>query len=45
MKAVPIIRRRVVTATNAFVEVVVWKLPNPLSPSEHGFKYRLDNMY
>ncbi len=41
MKAVPIIRRRVVTATNGFIEVVVWKLPNPLPPSEHGFKYRL----
>ncbi len=41
MKAVPIILRRVVTVANAFVEVVVWKLPNPLPPSEHGFKYRL----
>lgn len=23
------------------VEMVVWRLPQPLPPSEHGFKYRL----
>ena len=25
----------------AFVEMVVWRLPAPLSGSRHGFKYRL----
>ena len=23
------------------VEMVVWRVPSPVSPSEHGFKYRL----
>lgn len=41
MKADALIRRRVVVATDAFVEVVVWCLPVPLAPSTHRFKYRL----
>lgn len=24
-----------------FVEMVVWRVPKPVAPSEHGFKYRL----
>lgn len=28
-------------AGNAFVEMVVWRLPSPLPGSCHGFKYRL----
>lgn len=41
MKAVPIIRRRVILAANAFVEVVIWRLLQPLPPSGHEFKFRL----
>ncbi len=41
MSAVLIIRRRVVLAANAFVEVVIWRLKQPLPPSGHVFKYRL----
>lgn len=41
MKAVPLIRRRVVLAADAFAEVVVWRVPEPVPPSEHPFKYRL----
>lgn len=41
MKAVPLVRRRVVIATDAFVEVVIWRVGQPVSPSEHPFKYRL----
>jgi hypothetical protein len=41
MKAVALIRRRVVLATDAFVEVAVWRTPEPVPPSEHRFKYRL----
>lgn len=41
MKADALIRRRIVVATDAFVEVVVWRLPAPLTPSAHRFKYRL----
>lgn len=41
MKAAPLLRRRVVVAEDAFVEVVVWKVPEPVPASMHGFKYRL----
>jgi hypothetical protein len=38
MKAVPLIRRRVVLAIDAFVEVAVWRVAEPVPPSEHPFK-------
>ena len=41
MKAVELIRRRVVLASDAYAEVAVWHVPKPLPPSLHGFKYRL----
>jgi hypothetical protein len=41
MKAVPLLRRRVVVAADAFVEVVVWRVPEPVPSSTHGYKYRL----
>jgi Family of unknown function (DUF6516) len=41
MKAVPLLRRRVVVAVDAFLEVVVWQVPQPVPPSTHEFKYRL----
>ena len=41
MKAVPLICRRVVLAPNAFAEVAVWRVSEPVPPSEHPFKYRL----
>jgi Family of unknown function (DUF6516) len=24
-----------------FIEIVIWSVPRPVPPSEHGFKYRL----
>lgn len=41
MKAVALIRRRIVLAEDAFAEVAVWRVPQPVPPSGHGFKYRL----
>jgi hypothetical protein len=41
MKATPLLRERRVVAENAFVELVVWKVPSPVRGSDHGFKYRL----
>ena len=41
MKATPLLRRRVIVAVDAFVEVVVWEVPEPVSPSTHEFRYRL----
>jgi len=36
-----LVRRRVIVAADAFVEVVIWQVPEPLGPSMHLFKYRL----
>jgi hypothetical protein len=41
MKAMPLIRRRVVLAADAFAEVVVWRVHEPVMPASHLFKYRL----
>lgn len=41
MKAVALVRRRVVVAPDAFVEVVIWQVPEPVPPSTHLFKYSL----
>ncbi len=41
MKAVALIRRRVVLARDAFAEVAIWRVPHQVSPSRHRFKYRL----
>lgn len=41
MKAVPLFNRRVVLAVDAFAEIVVWQVPEPVPPSTHPFKYRL----
>lgn len=41
MKAVPLLRRRVVVAVDAFVEVVIWQVPEPVTPATHELKYRL----
>lgn len=40
MKAELVIRERRVLSTG-FIEVVVWRLSEPLSASVHAFKYRL----
>ena len=41
MKAIPLIRRRVVLAPDAFAEIAVWRVSEPVPPSGHPFKYRL----
>lgn len=41
MSAVLLFRSRVVVADDAFVDVVVWQVPQPVPPSRHAFKYRL----
>lgn len=41
MNAVELIRRRVIVADNAFVEIVVWQVPIPVESCAHHFKYRL----
>lgn len=41
MKAVPRLDERRILAENAFVELVVWKVPSPVPGSGHALKYRL----
>ncbi|MCX7154784.1 MAG: DUF6516 family protein [Proteobacteria bacterium] len=41
MKAVLLAHTKEIRSDGAIVEVVVWELLEPLSPSTHSFKYRL----
>ena len=41
MNAALVIRRRVVFGDRDFAELVVWRVPLPVPPTDHGFKYRL----
>lgn len=41
MKAELLIRERLALSTDAFVEVLVWRVPKPVSGCQHCFKYRL----
>ena len=41
MKATLIIRRRIVYEDGAIAAMVVWKVPEPVEPTTHGFKYNL----
>lgn len=41
MRAEPLIDERHVLAEDAFVEIVVWRLPRAAPGSTHRFKYRL----
>jgi hypothetical protein len=40
-KAVLLARTKEVRDDGAIVEVVIWRLPRPLPPSTHDFKFRL----
>ena len=41
MNATLLLNVRHPVTTDAFVELVVWRLPSPLSGSRHDYKYRL----
>ncbi|WP_114859522.1 toxin-antitoxin system TumE family protein [Azospirillum brasilense] len=41
MKADLLIRERVPFPDGDLAELVVWRLPEPVPPTTHGFKYRL----
>ena len=41
MPAELLIDERHILDVESFVEIVVWRLPNPLRGSQHPFKYRL----
>lgn len=41
MKAVEIMRQRIIISEVSFLEMVVWQLSKPLTGSPHSMKYRL----
>ena len=41
MKAIELIRTRIVYSESAFADLALWRLTKPLEGSSHGFKYRL----
>lgn len=41
MKAVALLRTRIVYGESAFAELVLWRVPKAVPGSRHGFKYRL----
>lgn len=41
MKATLIARTRIVYSTHSFAELVLWRVPTPVTGSAHEFKYRL----
>ena len=41
MKAELLMRERLILSRRAFVEIVIWKVPQPLRASWHPFKYSL----
>ena len=41
MKAVELVRTRIVFTETAFAELVLWQVPKPVAGSTHDFKYRL----
>ena len=41
MKAIELIRSRILYSEFAFAELALWRLPTPLEGSLHNFKYRL----
>ena len=41
MKAEVLLDERHIIVENAFVEIVIWRLPRPVRSSAHALKYRL----
>ena len=41
MKAVQLLRTRIIYADTAFAELTLWQVPKPVAGSTHQFKYRL----
>jgi hypothetical protein len=41
VKATLLVRDRIAHSDDSFSEIVVWQVPEPLTGSLHGYKYRL----
>ncbi|WP_336510548.1 toxin-antitoxin system TumE family protein [Agrobacterium tumefaciens] len=40
-KALTITEHKSVGADGSIIQFVIWKVPTPVPPTEHGFKYRM----
>ena len=41
MKAIQLVQTRITYSESAFAELVLWRVPSPVTGSTHEFKYRL----
>lgn len=41
MKAIQLVQTRIIYSEAAFAELVLWRVPSPVTGSDHLFKYRL----
>ena len=41
MKAVLLVRNRIIYSERSFAELILWQVPTPVESSTHSFKYRL----
>ena len=41
MKAIQLVQTRIIYSEIAFAELVLWRVPSPVTGSDHFFKYRL----
>jgi hypothetical protein len=41
MKAIKITEHKSVSPDGSITQFVIWKVPTPVPPTEHGFKYRM----
>jgi len=41
VKAVALVKRRIIFSESAFAELVLWQVPKPVAGSAHELKYRL----
>ena len=41
MKAEPVFRQKSVLSNGAVLEMVIWRVPEPVAGSKHDYKYRL----
>lgn len=41
VKAVALVKRRIIFSESAFAELVLWQVPKPVAGSTHELKYRL----
>jgi hypothetical protein len=41
VKAVALVKRRIIFSESAFAELVLWQVPQPVAGSTHELKYRL----